>query len=177
MSLVSSGMLRTWHHRLRLGLLIVCSLRAHVETRMTCSLNAPGRIAVRLLLVKETAGALSENVSRTFVPSRCGAAPPTRYATCCSRQVSAWMPIVCMRAQCAALRTGSPLAAAHCCCGSVRLDGPSAARSWRRRRHPCCIAASTPHDTDPPASRHQSPIHGQIVPTRKDRQEQEHRTE
>ena len=73
--------------RLRLGLLIVCSLRAHVETRMTCSLNAPGRIAVRLLLVKETAGALSENVSRTFVPSRCGAAPPKRYATCCCRQV------------------------------------------------------------------------------------------
>jgi hypothetical protein len=36
----------------------------------------------------------------------------------------------------------SPLAASHCCCWPARLDGPSAARSWRRRPHPCCIAAS-----------------------------------
>ena len=153
-------MLRTWHHRLRLGLLIVCSLRAHVETRMTCSLNAPGRIAVRLLLVKETAGALSENVSRTFVPSRCGAAPPKRYATCCSRQVlSHGCQIVLYEGTSVrgaenwlALSSGALLLRV----GASRRS--SAARSWRRRRHPCCIAASTSHDTDPPVSRHQSRI-------------------
>jgi hypothetical protein len=112
--------------RLRLELLILCSLHAHVETRATVADRcrflhlqttlalAPAGRRAQPSGSGEPPGSVPQGITAL---SRSGAARPTMV-----RNMLIGTPIVC------AAETGSR------CCSLVGRDGPA---SWRRRRHAC----------------------------------------